>query len=53
MFVVFVGGNLSTDFLVKKKKRFQIILAKVPAFHRIAVGRNFEFRWHYEGELVS
>jgi len=29
-----------------------IRLAKVPTFHRIAVGRNFELQWHNEGVCV-
>jgi len=40
MFDVFGGGNLSTDFPVRRQKPFAISFAKVPTLHGIAVGRS-------------
>jgi len=36
-------------FACEKAKALPISLAKVSTFHRIAVGRNIETWWRYEG----
>jgi len=52
MFDVSGGDNLSTDSSVRRQKDIPVSLAKVPNLHRIAVGRNLELRWCYEGRLM-
>jgi len=39
-------------FTCEKAKALPIGLAKVPTLHRIAVGKNVEFWWRYEGGLM-
>ena len=39
-------------FTCEKAKALPVSLAKVPTLHRIAVGRNLESRWRYEGGPV-
>jgi len=52
-FVGFRGGDRPNrpppGFICKKAKAFPIGLAKVPTLDRIAVGRNLESWWRYEG----
>jgi len=36
-------------FTCEKAKALPISLAKVPTLHRVAVGRNLELWWRYEG----
>jgi len=40
------------EFTCEKAKALPISLAKVSTLHWIAVGRNFESWWHYEGRLM-
>jgi len=35
-------------FTCKKAKALPISLAKVPTFHQISAGKNFQLRWRYE-----
>jgi len=45
--------GLSLDgFTCEKAKVLLISLAKIPTLHRIAVGRNLESWWRYEGGLI-
>jgi len=47
MFVVFGGGNLSTDSPVRRLNCLSS-LVKVPTVHQVSVDRNLEPQWYYE-----